>query len=141
MTDEVQAQVYEKTVYDIATGQVLMCMKYTAYADEDPPGLPAGSAVSNEGCDEAVHYFPGGVKTDRPAMPTFPSVDTIVADDVDSVLFENLPAGAKVRVNGASEYQVDDGVFEYSTGNPGGHLFRIEAFPFVIEEFIVNASA
>ncbi len=129
-----------KTVYDSTTGEIIFSMTYTATDNADPSDIPPGSAVIDGVKNPAEWYVNGGVFTKRPDFPTFADKDTILADGLDVVRFDNVPSNTEVLVNNDQLYKVTDGVFEYSTGNPGLHRFLFKAHPAVDQEFFINAS-
>lgn len=136
----VQPELKKYTTYDLVTGQVLTTFSYTSYGDDPPFEASAGEGFVEETVDGSVFYLPGGVKTERVKLSVSADKDTISADDVDTVLLTNIPAGTKAIVNRGAAYIIDDGILEYSTGNPGPHMISFELFPFLSQEIYIHAS-
>lgn len=84
-----------------------------------------------------IQFDPPEIK-ERPEMEILQSTALIKADGVEVVEFSGLPTPCVVSVND-SEYEVDDGVFEWGTRLPGVYVFRVVAFPFLDWEGTVEA--
>ena len=103
-----------------------------------------GAVLWDGPVDPVAHWFPGGVRADRPHHPG-PDKAVIVADGVDRVTLTPLPVGAAVRVTGPGLDTADtvaDGSWEFATVVPGAYRVELsDAFPYIDAVWEVAADA
>ena len=88
--------------------------------------------------DDVTQYIVDYIVCDRPAFPGVLSSSSIIADGVDGVTISSLPNPTLVMING-SNYEVTDGIFEFTLDIPGKYKILCQAFPYQDKEFEVTA--
>ena len=79
--------------------------------------------------------------TARPVNSASADKATMDADGIDSITVSNIPNPSVVRVGPfAAEYDVTDGVFEFTIDAPGDYVFRMFSFPYKDKEIEISAS-
>jgi hypothetical protein len=94
---------------------------------------------------DATHYVDQMQRlVSRPALPPFPLDKlTIAADGVDTATISTLPNPTTVTVhgpNGNAQYQVTDGVFQFSAEIMGAYFILCDAFPSAPQLFTITAT-
>lgn len=109
------------TLYNPATGEIrgqVIC----AASDIELNVLP-GEAYIDGGYSALTYYILDGVATEK----------TLMSPVVSGWTISNLPIPCNVRVGGVG-YDVDDGVFEFSSPLPGPYKCIISAVPYLTTE-------
>ena len=94
-----------------------------------------GVAASNQYYDIA-----SGVLTERPILPS-PNKTSVSADGVDAVVWTALPNPTKLIIRGPVSLtrQIVDGYAELTFDYPGQYIVRLESFPYMEQEVVINA--
>ena len=106
------------TLYKLATGE----MDATITCQQETAGIntPAGFGRVDGAWDSQKYYVANGVVTAKTSMSPVVTGSTI----------SNLPIPCTVEVEWVV-YQVDDGVFEFSSPLPGPYKWIISAVPYL----------
>ena len=86
-----------------------------------------------------IKYWDGENIQDRPIINTEPNKLTMIADGVDSVTISDLPIPCTVTIND-TEYEVDDGEFEFTTDVADTYTITVASFPYITKSWEVTAS-
>lgn len=134
-------------VYKTDTGEVVQWGHAPDQIHFDLVAVPSGcSIVEVDHVSEAAHYFPAGVKTDRPALTSVASWDklTVVADLADSCNLTGLPNPTSVDTyfNGvkASTTLVTSGQFTLTPGRSGDWTVEAVSFPYRPYQVTIQAT-
>jgi len=128
-------------IYD-SSGRILR----TGACPNDHVSLQAGAgetAVAGS-ADDAVQYYDTGASSlaDRPANPTTIDKTTVASDGTDMVVLTGVPPSSTVSVTGpmSTSTIVNDGVLQLTFDTPGEYVVRVESFPELNKEFVINAT-
>ena len=113
------------TLYKLATGEmdaVITCQEETADLN-----TPTGFGRVDGAWDSQKYYVLNGVATEK----------TLMSPIVSGWTISNLPIPCTVLVDFVT-YQVDDGVFEFSSPLPGPYKCIISAVPYLTTEVTLS---
>ena len=79
-------------------------------------------------------YFLSDVETDRPDFSLSISHSEMTVSD--ELVITGIPAGTLVTYLGGTE-TVNDGSFNWSTASAGEYPFKLELFPYRLEELVL----
>lgn len=79
----------------------------------------------------------GNTPIKRPTMPGALNKPQILADGNDLATISNLPQPCTVTFAGQT-YEVEDGCFAFTVDVPGTYTVRVEAWPHLDAEFVVE---
>jgi hypothetical protein len=118
--------------YNPDTGSILRTLNIephmTAYYENDGETLIQGEG-SGFGNYVDIAQSPPVVRR-RPTMDIHQDKTAITANGVDAITLSGLPSPCGVKIGG-TEYNVTDGVLEWSTLMPAAYSIEIEAFPYL----------
>jgi len=93
--------------------------------------------------DGATQYIVNGVPTARPVQSSAADKQSIKADGSDTATITGIPVPCAVHIDGPVVMQdiaVPDGSLTFTALVPGAYRIRVEAFPFLPWEVIINAN-
>ena len=99
----------------------------------------ANESVLEGIANDETQYIVNEIITNKVENPATIDKTTLIADGVDAATISVLPNPSLIYVNDEI-YTVIDGVFGFTVDTPGNYIVRCTAFPYLIKEFIVNAS-
>lgn len=109
------------TIYKTSTGEIVG--EVTCPESDIALNVKAGEAYVDGFYSAFTYYIPNGVPTQKAVMSPVVSGQTI----------SELPIPCTVYVDGTL-YEVDDGVFEFSSPLPGPYKCIISAVPYLTTE-------
>lgn len=127
------------TVYETSSGRILR----TGYTvDPLANQVLSGESIVEESYDGETHYFSSGTLTARPANPTTIDKTSITADGVDAFTLSDYPTGAEIFIAGPVNYRgvLSAGFDDFTTTISGTYIVTVTAFPYLPQEYTVNAS-
>jgi len=124
-------------VYEPCTGKILRSGK----CPDNMIGIQAefGQSVIEGVANDTTQFIDNTVVIDKSENPATIDKATIHADGVDIVTISTLPNPTIINLSG-EKYIVSDGVFSFTVDTPGAYVINCDAFPYLVKEFIVNAS-
>lgn len=129
------------TCYELSSGKI----KYTGNCTNEELEIHRSISDVIEGTfDYATHYIADGEALLRPS-DVLTTEGNAVADGVTEMKLYGVPDGAVLKCSGVTNFEV---AVRYETdqfvtlvfATPGEHVFEVEAFPYLIERIVINAS-
>lgn len=101
----------------------------------------SGRFVMEGSADVCTQYVRKGVIVSRPVCPALLSTASIQADGIDEVVAWQVPAGARIAVQGplAMSGTADGSNIAMTFATPGVYRFSVQLFPFQDMEVSINA--
>ena len=125
--------------YDLATGRILSqisCPAYAYTANARPIVGVEYLQTSVLNCNSV--YVLDGAIVERPRLNSKDGVLQIKADGIDSISFDKIPVGSTVTLDDQL-YEINDGVFVFTTEKQGRYVLEFDAFPFLDEIIEIEA--
>lgn len=125
--------------YELATGRILSQISCPAYAyamNAKPVVGVEYLQTSVRNCDNV--YVLDGEIVERPRLNSKGGVLQIKADGIDSVSFHKIPVGSTVTLDDQL-YEINDGVFVFTTEKQGRYVLKFDVFPFLDEIIEIEA--
>lgn len=129
------------TCYDPSNGRI----KYTGNCTNEELEIHRSISSVLEGTfNHATHYIVEGEAHLRP-MDVLTTEGSAVADGVTEMKLYGVPDGATLKCSGVANFEVDivydeDNFITLVFATPGEHIFEVDAFPYLIERIVINAS-
>lgn len=126
--------------YNLKTGQIISKMSCPAYAygANAKPNVGIGYLrVSVPNCDN--FYVLDGKIVERPRLNPKDEILHIRADGIDSISFNNIPPNSTVSLDD-KVYEINDGTFKFTTEKQGRYTLKLNAFPFLDDIIMIEAS-
>lgn len=125
--------------YDLATGRILSqinCPEYAYAANARPIVGVEYLRTSVLNCNN--FYVLDGKIVERPRLNSKDGVLQIKADGIDSISFDKIPVGSTVTLDDQL-YEINDGVFVFTTEKQGRYVLKFDVFPFLDEIIEIEA--
>lgn len=135
------------SIYDVNTGEILRFLSegHTPLEAAAQSFAPTEIVIEGE-WDDSLYYVLDFEVVPRPRVEV-PENKTLIGNDEDTLVVNDIPPGSMVTITRPAPlspqmYQVDDGIFEWSTTRPGRYTFEIQSpFPYVNTNFLVTVNA
>lgn len=75
----------------------------------------------------------------RPSFPSLNEFPEVLANGTDPALISNIPSGTSAYFQGEFIGIVNDGSLEMTFDHPGTYTVRLELFPYIPQEYVINA--
>lgn len=121
-------------IYNLATGEILRNVDCPESMLDIQVAAGEDSLVGQ--ADDATRYVQGGQAVDRPAMSLIVGATAITADGVDEATISGIPEGAECEGLTIEA----DGLFIFTTDDPGDHVLTFRLFPYLDAEVTIHAS-
>lgn len=125
--------------YDLITGKVMWAGEMPDYMI--PLQTTDKLGVIREALNTNTHYVDVNTETSkpRPPLPVVANKSQIQADGVDELVLSGVPVGSSVIWPDGEEGVVNDGEVALSVDLAGSYVIKIVSFPYLTEEFTVEA--